>query len=365
MSEVLASIEMSADWLGALLGLILHIAVIIAVLAWHVVERRRVWPHSTFSWVAVKLATPVLIVGLVFLILSIFNTDGMEGLAVFYGGILVALVLAPILLVGLARVLNLDVVASAIAVFSTLFTLSVLWFSGNGVVNQWGSLTRVQSEERAEYLAMKIAAEHADSADGIVSLRSKEAFALPDQKRLIHLAFDVDPDYRLHTIDVRTPNERSPTIMPNWSSTLGSCVEPGVFHMASVLDTGEEFDIRLRWHRGDPASMVEFVGEYRFPRSDRAGMPIFAASLASTRLTMPMPILSGWVHFERDDGSAYTGEALLPPSSERLLGMHPSARCLPVSLELSEQPSAIDVELYAEAAYERQRVRIPLLRKDP
>lgn len=364
MAEFLASLEMTTDWLGSLLALLLHVATIAAVLVWQVYERRRIWPHSTISWLVVKLATPALVVGLVLLILTIFNTDGMEGLAVFYGGILVSLVLAPILLIGLARALNLKVAASAISVFSMLMLLSVLWFSGAGVANQWDSLSRSNSEGRAEYLAMKIAAERAGSAEGVVSLRKQEAFALPDQRRLIHLAFDVSSDYQLHTIEVRTPSERSPYSMPNWSSTLGSCVEPGVFHMASVLDRGEAFDVRLRWHKGDPASMVEFVGEYRFPRSDQAILPAFSAHLVGTRLTLPMPLLAGWVHFAGDDEASFTGETLLPPSSERVLGMHPSGRCLPIANEVTAAFSTIDVVLYSEAAYQRQRVRLPTQRRN-
>lgn len=365
MSEVLASIEMSADWLGSLLGLLVYIAVIGAVLFWHYIERRRVWPHSTLSWLAVKVATPLLIVGFLFLIMSVFDTSGMEGLAVFYLGLLASSILAPIALIWLARALGLDLTASAIAVFTTLVTLGMLWFAGNGVANQWESLTRENSPERAEYLAMKIAAERAGTADGVVSLRTQQAFALPDQQRLIHLAFDVDPDYQLHTIDVRTPSERSPDKMPGWSSTLGSCVEPGVFHMASVLEGGEAFDVRLRWHQGNPDSMVEFVGEYRFPASNRVELPSFAGGLDGTHLTMPMPILAGWVHFQGDEDAAYNGEALLPAQSERLLGMHPSARCLPVAIEVKGQVSEIEVELYSEAAYRRQRVLLPLLRSAP
>ncbi|MCR9276517.1 MAG: hypothetical protein NXH85_00990 [Pseudomonadaceae bacterium] len=364
MAEALASIEMSANWLGSLLGLLVHIATICAILAWQLYEYRRLWPHSTLGWLALKLASPALVVGFVYLGLAVFDTEGMAGLAVFYGGIAIGLVLVPILLIGFARALSLDVTASAIAVLSMFLLLSVLWFSGHGLVNQWASLTRENSEGHAQYLALKIAARHADSADGVVSLRTKEAFSLPDQRRLIHLAFNVDPDYQLYSIDVRTPSEQSPDSMPTWSGTLGSCVEPGIFHMASVLERGEKFDVRLRWNQGDAASMVEFVGEYEFPRSEHADLPVFAGRLAGTQLTMPMPVLAGWVHVDSVDHEPFTGEALLPAQTERTLGMHPSGRCLPMVTQLPAPVSSIEVEMYSEAAYQRQRLRLPLLRTD-
>ena len=356
-------IELTLGMLGNLVSTFVYLAVCALAVYLQYREYRRHWPYPGAAWWAVKLGTPAAVVVIVLLALALFNTDGMEGLAVFYSGLFVSLFFVPLGISLVARMLGVARLDALRASGSLVMTFMVVWFAGAGAFNSVSNMGTGNLEERAEYIAYRHAAENAPRASGEIRHSGTDVFLLPDGSRLVHLAFAIQPGYGIHTADVRTLRTDGSGNSESFNGTLGSCATDGVYHMMTVLTESEHFDVRLRFHAGSPETMVEFRGDYRFPRTDAASLRSLVLEYVNGELRTPVPLPANFVSIFAD-GGVLKVEELLPPREERMAGMHPRARCFADPLVSVTDIEKVEATLYSEEQYRRLRYELPLRRHD-
>ncbi len=356
-------VELILGMLGNLASAFVYLAVCALAVYLQYREYRRHWPYSGAAWWAIKLATPASVALIVLLALALFNTDGMEGLAVFYSGLFVALLLAPLGISLIARMLGVGRLDALRASGSLVLTFMVVWFAGAGALNSVSNMGTGDLEGRAEYIAFRRAAENAPEATSEIRHSGTDVFLLPDGSRLVHLAFAIQPGYGIHTADVRTQRTHGGGNSESFNSTLGSCATDGIYHMTTVLNESEHFDVRLRFHAGSPETMVEFRGDYRFPRADSASLRSLVLEYANGELRTPVPLPAHAVSVFTD-GGVLKVETLLPPREERVVGMHPRARCFAGALASVSGVDKVEATLYSEEQYRKLQYELPLRRLD-
>ena len=355
-------LQLYLDMAGDALGALVYVAMCAGAVFFQYYEYRRLWNHSHAAWWALKLVTPAAVGLIVLLALTVFDIDGLEGLAVFYIGLLVALFLGPFLIAQVARLLGVPPRDSVGVSGSLLLTLMVLWFAGSGAGNSIANMGRGNHEGRAEYLAYRHAAENAPAAQGEVTFAGSDTWLLPDGTRLAHLAFAIAPGYGLHTTDVRTLRTHGGGNSKSFSGTLGTCVTTGTYHILTVLNESEHFDVRLRFHAGNPDSMVEFRGDYAFPLSDKIRLRPLVLNYDGSELETPVPLPGYFLTLQFEDGTELKASDLLPEQTERIVGMTPGSRCLSGSLPGVYTLAQVRATLYSEEEYRKRYFELPLRR---
>lgn len=356
-------IEVILGMLGNLASAFAYLAVCALAVYLQYREYRRHWPYGGGAWCAIKLATPACVALIVLLALVLFNTDGMEGLAVFYTGLFVALFLAPLGISLIARMVGVARVDALRASGSLVLTFIVVWFAGAGALNSVSNMGMSNFEERAEYITFRRTAENAPAAIDEIRHSGTDVFLLPDGSRLVHLAFAIKPGYGIHTADVRTQRTHGGGNSESFNGTLGSCATEGTYHMTTVLTESEHFDVRLRFHAGSPETMVEFRGDYLFPRADSASLPSLALEYANGELRTPVPLPANFVSLVVDGGVLEVQE-LLPAREGRVIGMHTRSRCFADPLALVTGVEKVEATLYSEEQYRKLHYELPLRRLD-
>jgi len=356
-------LDLAFDFAGSILGAVVYAAFCVAAIYAQYHEYRRAWKHGTAAWWTIKLATPCSVALVVGLALLLFDTEGMEGLAVFYLGILAALLLSPVLIGGFTRLFGIPAADALKAAASLILSLLVLWFAGAGVLNSLSGLPAGDLEAKAEYRAFRHAAESAPAASGQVELAASDVWLLPDGARLIHLAFDIEPGYQIYTIDVRTLRTHPGGNSDSFNGTLGSCVTADTYHMTTVLHDSEFFDVSLRFHAGTPASMVEFRGDYRFPKADAVSAGPLVLEYRDNTLLTPVPLPGYFLSLYFADGSELTVRDLLPEEQERTAGMYPGNQCFTGGLPGVYKLRRVEATLYSEEQSRKLRFELPLRRQ--
>ncbi len=140
----------------------------------------------------------------------------------------------------------------------------------------------------------------------------------------------------------------------SWNSTLGKCVSPDTYHITNILDAGEQFDVRLRFHAGTPESMVEYIGEYSFPRSEVAQTRFLELEYANGALTSPVPLPAYWLTLHFADGRTAKMGELMPSDGQRIIGMSARNRCLIEPVTIEGKIDRVEAILYSEQHYKKQ-----------
>lgn len=363
MSTLSAWFDLILIYTGGVVGLLINALIVAAAIAWQVYEYRKLWPHPKSVWWLIKIATPLLVVGIVALALLVFDIEGMAGLAVFYLSLFAALITAPVLIVLVGKIWSIPRVISFMAAVSLLSSLWVSWFAINGLSNNVATVSIRDPGKRVEYLAFKHAAENADVADGVIWLTGRDSFLLPDGERMIHLAFHVPQGYKIHGADVRTKRSHGGGDSGAWNSTLGSCVSPGHYHMTNVLDKGESFDVRLRFHQDTVDSMVQFIGEYEFRIDGTNNILQLIIDSETEQLRLPVPVPANWLSIVFTGAEAVVAHSLLPPVGDLDMAMVPGNRCLTGPLPALRSVESVSLELYSEDHYRRSRYSIPIVHR--
>ncbi len=360
MAQLSAWLQIALDFAGSMLSLAFYSALVAIMLIYQYYEYTRLWPHGRLSWWLIKVATPLSVLAIVWLALSLFGTSGMEGLAVFYLGLFGGLLATPVMIVVSSRLASIPPRHAFLASGTLLMCVYTGWFAVAGAGNSLGDLESDNLESRADYLAYKYAADHAASADGVISLAAQDSVRLPDGSRLAHLAFRVRDGYQIHTIRVRTGNQQG---SGRWSSTLGTCVSPGILHITSVLDTSEQFGVQLRFHAGSPETMVEFRGDYSFPSSEESQLEFLTLRLHQGKLSSPVPLPAYWMTVYFSGTRQAKMEQLMPVETGRWLGMAPGRRCFVNEVEVGTGVERVEAILYSEEHYRRSSYLLPLSRR--
>lgn len=321
----------------ALITLALYVAAFAAALGWQVFEYFRVWPHSKTSWWLLKLSVP-LFAGLVLVIvMAAFPSTGMEALAGFYVGLLLAIVGAPVLIFGLARAANLQASACCAAAASLIGSVVVAWFSWHGIANQLdylGSAAKALTPEAQASAALKLAAENPAPAGEAVQLVNESGYLLADGSILMHLVFQVDPELKVFKIDFASTGSAE-----RFRNLTTRCVAGDQLH---AFVTGREslgYSVRSLWHRGSPQTMVAAVTEHRIPDPKLTALPRFTVDAGLGSVAFPVPVRRLRLEVRTIDGRYLTEADLADPTAVAELGMHARNSCLSEPLEL---PVAVD-----------------------
>jgi hypothetical protein len=344
-------LEIVAGAAGHLVWALLSLAAI-GVLLWvQVREYRSEWREARGSWWAIKLGVPfggLVVVGLALFLVR--DTQGFTGLAVFYAGVVLWLVAGPFVVgalvaraAGVPRSLAMRAAGTLVAFFV------VAWFGGASAANSLVAAFRPVGDldAKVEYEAFaRILESTPPPAGDAVRLIDERVYAMPDDRRLVHLAWAVDPDLEFHGQRVRVGEPAGPSI---WNSTLGHCRAPGEFHLTNVLEAGEWLEVRLAWHRGTPASAVGVEHRIESAPGTERQLPWLAVRLREERLEVPVPVpehLLDWLM--PDDGRL----------ARRNHGRHfgegaYSRRCLFAPIEAPAGAAGARVSFYSEERHDR------------
>ncbi|MFK8049697.1 MAG: hypothetical protein AB8B81_14825 [Halioglobus sp.] len=239
----------------------------------------------------------------------------------------------------------------------------VAWFAVAGIGNNASNIGVGDVARRVEYLAFKHAAKNPGSANGLIALTAKDALRLPSGQRVIHLAFRVADGYRLYGMDVQTKRSYGGGRSDSWNSTLGMCVTSDAYHLTNVLDTGESFNVRLKFHQGTPKSMIEFIGNYQFPMTQVSHLPWIKLDYDGQYLSSPIPLPAAWATVN-DSGPGHTIQSLLPEHQREYFGIAPGNDCWSGPLAISGDFLGITQGLYIEEHYRRVFIDLPVAQSE-
>jgi hypothetical protein len=347
-----ATIEIVQTLVGVLVGTGLSLAFIMAVTYWQYYEYRRQWPHGLRLWVVQKLLTLAsggLLIALAFLIAS--GVSGMEALGIFYLGLFLGLAAGPFTSASVGRLLGVPFRDALRVSGSLVAVLLVYWFSGASLANAYVNISGVDYAAQKEYLAFKHAADHAATADGAITLADQQMLRLNDGRRLIHLAFHIAPGYQIHAIEVQMHRSWGGNDKPFFNSTVGQCFSIDTLHLTNVLDSNESLEVRLRFHKGTPDSMVEYRAPFSFPAGAAEGFLDARRTDDAIRFPVPLPANSVWLMRDKERIPA---TVLLPAATDGgLPGTPADSRCIVAPLLPVTNVDHVVAALYSEELYKR------------
>lgn len=310
-----------------------------AAIGWQVWEYRSIWPHSGKAWWLVKLSVPLLGFGILLLAMAAFPSSGMEALAGFYLGLLLAIIGVPLLIFGLARFGQLKASACGTAAASLIGSAVLLWFCGHGLANQLSytqSWVQAQTPEAKANQALRDAANNPRPVGGEVALVGEAGYLLADGSVLVHLEFDVDAQLQVFAIDVA--NEVAPDRFQTLTTT---CVDGDRLHAFVTGRSGLGYDVRSRWHRGTPETMVVSQTSHRIPDPDRETLGRYIVHARGAHADFPTPVRRLQLEVRKRDGRYLTESDVADPSAVARLGMHARNSCLTTTLVADEAIDAV------------------------
>ncbi|MGK0172433.1 MAG: hypothetical protein ACI9W2_004170, partial [Gammaproteobacteria bacterium] len=122
-----------------------------------------------------------------------------------------------------------------------------------------------------------------------------------------------------------------------------------MYHITNVLDAGEQFDVRLRFHSGSPDSMVEFAGEYQFPMRESVGAEHLAFAFDGARLHTPVPLPAKWLSLKLANTKTIDVASLLPQETlNEPMAMAAGNRCFVDSVRVVGELESATLQLYSQ-----------------
>lgn len=346
MSDLLSSLDVLSRLSGSAVQLVMNGALLLGAIVLNVWEYRRYWRGRPATWAITKLGVPlsaVFVIGGALLLAQ--GTEGFTGLLFFYVGIFVWLGLGPFIAAfTVGRMFGVPAKLAIGSGFSFIALIVVGWFGAAGIFNAVSQFSRTAGnyDELKAYHAFKRAAADPAAAGESVTQVVERLFLLPDGRRLLHVAFNVDPALELYRLEVRVrkPGSRRE---PVFSGTIGHCLLAGELHLTNVLDKAEWLEYRISWHRGSPESMVGVSGRFDPVKFERP--PYLEVRVERERIDAAVPFPRHYVALRRlgDEGSNdYVDYA-------RLAGGEPfGSGCLASPLSLPVPVNAARLTFYSE-----------------
>ncbi len=349
---------------GSLLIVVFNLAVLVLLVLWQRYEYRHQWAHGFRRYVVMKasLVASLVVLGLAAL-MSTRLVVGMEGLAVFYAGLLVAIITAPLLSAAVGRGLGIPLRDSVQVTGSLIVALLTGWFLAASLFNQLASIAGFDYQAQKAYLDEKYAAEHAAPAGDRIVLADRGMYRLPDASRLIWLAFRVAPGYQVRSLEVSMARTNNPRQDKFFSGMESVCYTGGTVHLLTVLDRNEELDVRMRFGQGTPTTVIEYQGRFDFPDTPEAQTGYLEATVKDNALSFPLPLPARSIILSKENKRIPATTFLAPADDAGLANTAATMRCITDPISPIDGVDHVEVYLVSDERNARKDYYLRLVER--